>query len=115
MRYIILEPCAYPEAGHNIESCLRFARKLEKEKNHIAEFWVAGSTKKISSNNYKVSKINKLYIQLFEERFSAVFVHFVFRSIIKVLQIFGGSFLDYLLINVAKNNLKKKYKRENLI
>ena len=85
MRYIILEPCAYPEGGHNIESCLRFARKLEKEKYHISEFWVAGKSSKIKSQNYKIFKINKLYIQLFEDNFSSTVGYIIFSSVIKFL------------------------------
>lgn len=55
MRYLIIEPCAYPDGGHNIESCLRFSNALEENGSKIEELWIAGNPKK-----YQIPNLNFL-------------------------------------------------------
>ena len=110
-KWIIVDPCCYPDGGHNIDSCLRFAKQIENSGGAIHEFWLAGNSKSISNKGYNVKKLPKLYVQLMEEGYQTKYKYKFYQIFMLVIKFtLFGIFIDFILRIIARFSLSRKMK-----
>lgn len=111
-KWIIVDPCCYPDGGHNLDSCLRFAKKIENSGGEILEFWLAGNSKIISDRGYCVQKLPKLYVQLLEEGYQTKYAHKLYVIFLQFLRYtLLGLLIDYILRIVSRRHVLKNIKK----
>jgi len=87
-KVLIVDPACHSQAGHNVDSVLRFAKKLNDQ--YLVEFAISGVSNKIKNSGFKTYNIPNLYPSLYLDILNYTWVTILYSRYLKLLQRIPG-------------------------
>ena len=112
-KIVILDPACHTEYGHNVQSCLRFA-KFYESKGYDIFFVAAGKLKLLKEHSKNVISIPQLYPFLYSDESPSRIFNVSYRCFFEFMKVAFGFFLDPLVAWLSRFILFRKLKKLDL-